>query len=395
MGAIDAWSAHDEGKGPMGIVFFCQSCGARFEVDPRMAGKKGRCKRCGQAMSIPRAEEIASMVAMPCLAGAAVGAGVSPGVGAGDGGSSIGAWLKGAEISKVALAPLTVNRMPLFKKKPDPLDDAEDSKPYVLAKPLVENRGRVRVQDNVVVRVWRRQLGGVQKLFRRINETAYLVSVPFLMILLLGAAVRNRPMALFGATVVVLLNLGRLISGIANLSVVPFRDGINLNKMKKPIRRVVEPVLTIGLVVLAFTFIPWLSSGKSAKGSVGDRIRSGAKALEKDIKSEVEKVTEKAKNLDLEKLGTQAQEKLERLGSPSESVPGNGIVIERWDRHTGGFQANPRAHQGCWQARPRDDQRGKETALNRPEPVPSRLERRSEPARAPYDYVPDPRRAAG
>ena len=23
----------------MGIVFFCQSCGARFEVDPRMAGK--------------------------------------------------------------------------------------------------------------------------------------------------------------------------------------------------------------------------------------------------------------------------------------------------------------------------------------------------------------------
>ena len=149
----------------MGIVFFCQSCGARFEVDPRMAGKKGRCKKCSQPMTIPRAEEIASMVAMPALAAAAVGVGAASDARAGNGGASIGAWLKRG-ISNVGLEPLTVNRMPLYKKKPDPLDDAEDSKPYVLAKPLVETRGRVRVQDNVVLRVWRRQLGGIQKVFR-------------------------------------------------------------------------------------------------------------------------------------------------------------------------------------------------------------------------------------
>jgi hypothetical protein len=299
----------------MGIVFFCQSCGARFEVDPRMAGKKGRCKKCSQAMTIPRAEEIASMVAMPALAAAAVGVGTPSAAGDGDGGSSIGSWLKGG-ISKVGLAPVTVDRMPLYKKKPDPLDDAEDSKPYVLAKPLVETRGRARVQDNVVLRLWRRELGGIQKIFRRINETAYLLSVPFLMILLLGAAVRNRPMALFGATVVVLLNLGRLVTGAVNLAIVPFRDGINLNKMMKPIRRVIEPVLTIALVVLAFTFIPWLSSGKSAQGSISSRIRAGTETLEKDIKSEVEQVADKAKGLDIQKLGAQAQEKLKGLGSP-------------------------------------------------------------------------------
>ncbi len=321
-----AWSGHDEGKGLMGIVFFCQSCGARFEVDPRMAGKKGRCKKCGQPMTIPRAEEIASMVAMPALAAAAVGARVASGTSAVDGGSSIGSWLKEGAISKVALAPLTVDRIPLFKKKPDPLDDAEDSKPYVLAKPLVENRGRARVHDNVVVRVWRRQLGGVQKVFRKINETAYLLSVPFLMILLFGAAVRNRPMALFGATVVVLLNIGRLVSGVANLAVVPFRDGIDLTKMKKPIRRVVEPVLTIGVVVLAFTFIPWLSSGKSAKGNIGDRIRTGAKALKKDITNEVEGLADRAKRIDIEKLGAQAQEKLKGFGSPSSDVPAKALT---------------------------------------------------------------------
>jgi hypothetical protein len=305
----------------MGIVFFCQSCGARFEVDPRMAGKKGRCTKCGQSMSIPRADEIASMVAMPALAAAAAGAGVASAAGAR--GSSSGSWLK-AGLSQLVLAPLTVDRMPIGQRKPSqppPLDAAQDSKPYALAQPVRAKGGRVRVQDNVIVRVWRRQLGGVQKLFRKINETAYLVSIPFLMILLLGAAVRNRPMALFGATVVVLLNIGRLVAGGANLAVVPFRDGINLGKMKKPIQRVIEPAVTIGLVILAFTVIPWLSGDPSGKGSLTDRIRSGAAALERDMKGEVDKVADKAKALDLEKFGAQVQEKLEGLGSPSGGGP--------------------------------------------------------------------------
>ena len=267
----------------MGIVFFCQSCGARFEVDPRMAGKKGRCKKCGQFMEIPLAEQIASMAAMPALAAAAVGGVGVPGPGAA--GSSIGAWLKEGAVSQVALAPLTVDRMPLFKKKPDPLDDAEDSKPYVLAKPLVENRGRAKVQDNVVLRVWRQQLGGIMKIFRTINQAAYLLSVPFIMILLLGTAVRNRPMAMFGATVVVLLNIGRLVSGAANLAIVPFRDGLDWKKMKKPLRRVAEPALTIGLVGLAFVFVPWLATGEPAKRGIGGVIGS----LEKRTQEELEK----------------------------------------------------------------------------------------------------------
>jgi hypothetical protein len=303
----------------MGIVFFCQSCGARFEVDPRMAGKKGRCKKCGQFMEIPLAEQIASMMAIPALAGAAVGGGASPG--AAD--PSIGSWLKDGALSQAALAPLTrtVDRLPRFKKKPDALDDAEDSKPYVLSRPLVEKRGGVKAHDNVLVRAWRKQLGGIMKIFRKINQAAYLVSIPFLMILLLGAAVKNRHMALFGATAVVLLNIGRLVSGGANLAVIPFRDGIDLNKMKKPIRRVVEPAITIGLVILAFTFIPWLSSGGSAKGNIADRIRSEAETLKGEMKGEVGKVLEKAQAVDIEKLGTQTQEKLKGLGSPSGGGP--------------------------------------------------------------------------
>src|SRR5262249_36015474 len=137
----------------MSIVFFCQSCGARFEVEPRMAGKKGRCKKCGQFMAIPRAEEIASMAAMPALAAAAVGGGVVAGAPAGGGGPSIASGLK-AGVSKLALAPITLDRMPISPRKPSPLDEAEDSKPYALAQPTRKDRGRVRVQDNIIVRVW-------------------------------------------------------------------------------------------------------------------------------------------------------------------------------------------------------------------------------------------------
>ena len=322
----------------MSIVFFCQSCGSRFEVAPRMAGKRGHCKKCGQQMTIPRAEEIASMSAMPALAMAGAGAGVAAGGGsaAAAGGASIGSWLQSG-LSNAGLAPITLDRMTVGRQRPprpSPLDDAEDSKPYVLAQPVREARGRATRQDNVALNLWRRQLGGIQRIFRKVHQAAYLISVPFLMILLLGAAIRSRQMALFGATMVVLLNIGRLVAGLANLAVVPLREGANVGKMKKPAWRVAEPALTIALVVLAFTFIPWLSGGLSTRGSVADRIRSGAQALKKDMKGEVERVVDvdqlgaqaeqklkelgdKAREVDVSKLGAQAQEKLKELGSSS------------------------------------------------------------------------------
>jgi hypothetical protein len=302
-----------------------------------MAGKKGHCKICGQIMSVPRAEEIASMAAMPALTTAAIAGGSVAAAPAGTPPAPIASWLQG-NLSKAALAPITVDRMPIWRKKPtkpSPLDDAEDSKPYALAQPVRERGGRVKAQGNVVAMVWRRQLGGLQKLFRKINEAAYLVSVPFLMVLLLGAVVRNRPMALLGATVVILLNIGRLISGAANLAIIPFRDGMNLSKMKKPIRRVVEPAVTIGLVVLAFTFIPWLSGAKSAKGSVSDRIRSGAAGLRQEMKGELEGVADQARALDVGKVGAQAQVKLEELTDRAKNFDARKVASQAQEKLQG------------------------------------------------------------
>ena len=145
-------------------------------------------------------------------------------------------------------------------------------------------------------------LGDVQKVFRWLNESAYFVSIPFLMVLLVGTAVKSRPLALLGATFVVLLNLGRLAAGAVALALVPLRDGLNTRKLRKPVRRVVEPILTIGLVVLGFTFIPWLAAGRSEGGNLAQRLRSGAESLESDIEGEVDLVVKKAGKIDVEKL---------------------------------------------------------------------------------------------
>jgi hypothetical protein len=270
--------AHDEGIGPMSIVFFCQSCGARFNIDPRMAGKQGRCKKCGKQMTVPKSDEVVSKAAKLEPVAVAVGAGVGTG--------SASSWVGEVDADRVALAPLTIDRMAAFKK-PSMFadDDLADSKPYVLAQPERRSGGRPVSQVSGLKIQWRRRLGHIEKLFRWINQSAYLVSVPFVVSLLLGTAIRSHALANWSAIAVVALNLTRLASGFFNLVVIPFRDGINLNRMKKPLRRVIEPVLTIGLVGLAFAFIPWLSYKDlaSTKGSLAGHFRAGLEKLERKV----------------------------------------------------------------------------------------------------------------
>ena len=314
----------------MNIVFFCQSCGARFEVSSASAGKKGRCKNCGQMMVIPEARELASMVALPALAmagaGSTSGSAAKVAVRDAGGGNSL-SWLAAAP-SDVDLAPLTVDSLPIGGRKrpikPKYDDDLGDSKPYELAEPLKAASSAYSGGKAAggVKMAWRKELGVVQRAFRWLNETAYLVSVPFLMLILFGAIVRSRPLALLGATAVVLLNVGRIVAGLANLLVVPFREGIlqgimflippltffylssRWNKLRKPTMRIIAPVLTIGLVLVAFTFIPSLrEDGKApSTADLKGQLKEGVKSLGGEMIGEVEK----ARSLDVESLGKEA-----------------------------------------------------------------------------------------
>ncbi len=318
----------------MSIVFFCHNCGARFEVASNLAGKTGRCNRCRERFSIPSASETAPPPATATAKTAAVAA-VSKMV-------SSPSWIAAVNASNVGLKPLTMDRIPasrIARPKPAVVDDFDDTDPYKLAEPVrAVSRGRAIKPVSGVKMLWRRELGGFGKLLRWINETAYLISVPFLMLILIGALLRNRPLALTGATVVVLLNISRLVVGVANLVVYAFKEGVAqgifflippftfvyLNKhwraLRKPTKRVIEPAITIGLVILAFTFMPSLSRGHRKAGSFGERVREEAKALEDDISQELSK----AKKLKVDSLGEKAQRGLRDLEKGAASAPGEG-----------------------------------------------------------------------
>ncbi len=195
----------------------------------------------------------------------------------------------------------------------------------------------------MVLAAWRHEVGVVQRIFRWLNESAYLVSIPFIIILLFGIAVKANAIAIFGAAFVVLLNIGRIVAGVANLAVIPLRDGFNVRKYKKPLRRVIEPVVTIAVVVLAFTFIPWLSKGKASTGSISQRIRATAEELERDIKGEVDKVSEKAKDLNIDKLGAQAKDKFDRVVEKAKNIDLNKLGTQAEESGPGSSSGDPKA----------------------------------------------------
>ncbi len=313
----------------MSIVFFCQACGARFEVDDRLAGRKGRCKHCGQIAPVPRAEHLSAVFSLKPLsspghpyqpeaqsrgfwrrAPAAPGHPYQPEAQAreftrrtadGAGAPAMPAWLE-QSMSKIGLAPITADQIPIGRKPgraSSPFDTAADSKPYSLVKP---DRREARAARGgrpagFIVQLWRGNLGTIQKLFRWLNQSAYVVSVPFIIIFLFGAAIKDRNIALFGARFVVLLNVWACCAGIGNLVIVPLRDGLNLKKLKKPFRRIVEPIVTTAIVLSAFSFVPWLKSGESRSGSIAERLRVGARDLEKEVQSQVGAVVDKAKEV--------------------------------------------------------------------------------------------------
>src|SRR5262245_24237084 len=94
-----------EGCGGMGITFFCQNCGVRFEVDSRLEGKRARCRNCGQRTKIPRAKELVSHSARPAASKAATGSSPAPS----------GSWIANLDTNKVALEPLSGDRFSIVR----------------------------------------------------------------------------------------------------------------------------------------------------------------------------------------------------------------------------------------------------------------------------------------
>jgi hypothetical protein len=239
-------------------------------------------------------------------------------------------WLD-AVTSQVGLAPISMDNMKVVRSKWAALDEPSVAGPYKMATApslpaLKAAKGKAA---GPLTRAYRQAVGWIQKTFRWLNESAYFVSVPFLMCLILGLAVGNHSLMVLGATAVVLLNLGRIVAGIANLAVIPFREspmqGVlflippitffylaqHWNKVRKPVKRIVGPILTIGLVALAFVAEPWLKGEGKSKGSIQDQAKAGVQSLKKEVRGQLGNIPD----LNVDTLEQKAAEALKSLRS--------------------------------------------------------------------------------
>jgi hypothetical protein len=266
-------------------------------------------------------------------------------------------WID-AVTSSAALAPISeagLRPAAISKRVADALreDDQPDKIAYsVQSLPAAPAVGPQSKAAGPVARMYRGNIGLIQKILRWINDFSYLVSIPFIGLILMGAVTKNRSLAILGATAVVLLNLGRLVTGMMNLLAIPFKEsptqGVfflippftffyiaqRWNKLKKPLKRVIEPLVTLLLVFLAFAFLPSLRRSGDASASIPEQLKAEAKALKGELADEVSRVKQAAEktatnlpvgggNLDLQKLTDQAKEQLQRLKGNETDEPGN------------------------------------------------------------------------
>ncbi len=312
---------------------------------------------------------------------------------------------KDAVQSQVGLKPITIERMPALVRRTQAEEDEEDSSPYRLSRPIpaAEKRKRGSRGPGIVKSSYRGLFSKSAGIFRWINEVAYGISILFIMLTCVGfamqvydsaesapaeppqpskptrglgqiqtqlaqadlpaqaqqqeaapepevpqpkskrqpAPVKQNKCTVIGITGIVVLNLVRLIAGLANLIVIPFRKspltGVlflippltffhiwrHWDKLRKPVGRVIGPAFALTIVVLAYAFVPGLSRASRTGGSLQHRLEASVNVLHSDVTRQVNRTSGDVKRLSKE-VERKLPGQLERAKAAAQSV-GNRV----------------------------------------------------------------------
>jgi hypothetical protein len=323
----------------MFLLFTCEHCGARIKVDGRSQGKRGRCSQCGQVMIIPHMEAHAP----PKLAHAPEtardsdapfrlsppderphGSHVPPVLvepqhldqhADAEGLSGFELIAGDANPEEATLASPEVRRglreLDEFQKDPHPYKLVDS-----LEKSFLTRWARDSGPAGWVVVKWRQGVGLILKMLRWIDDWAYLISVPFIILVIFAIAVQNPRWVHLGAVVVVLANYGRFWTDLLAIFVRPFKEGpihglaflfppygiyylwTRRDKFKPTLRRLVTSCIPIVLVVLAYAYLPFVNpAARDAKG-LPEKILSGERELIHEIRDDLKEVEEKIPSLE-------------------------------------------------------------------------------------------------
>jgi hypothetical protein len=338
------------------MLFTCEQCGKRIKVDARMQGRKGRCSNCGREMRIPRADET-HPPPLPTAKPAHV---------AGPGPVAEPAHAERPTHAVAADAPFRLSppeqrpevattyfHQPPVLTEPEhlhrhigeeapsefelladgggPEDQAlaspevqrglreleefkEDPRPYQLAEEL-DSRffrwARGSGPAGWIYTQWRKGVSLILRVLRFIDDWAYLISVPFLILMVFGIATAQRGLIHTGAVVVVLANFGRFWTDLLALFVRPFKEGPvhgvlfffppytvyfvgkHWDKFKPTFRRLVTSCIPIVLVLLAYAFIPSIDPDIQSARTVPEKLRRAEREIVKEAREGLHEAGEK------------------------------------------------------------------------------------------------------
>lgn len=305
------------------LHFDCEKCGKTFHVDDRFAGRKGRCRSCGHVARIAE-----SVHAPPEVSAAPFR--LSP--------AEERPWI-GPKPASHHDAPQAEPEHAHPQHERHPHHDFElvdDDDAPVLAQPaavrglreiedfqknprgygLADGRAGLRswfARDSsrpagwLYVK-WRAIVSMILNTLRFIDDWAYLISVPFLILMLFAIVISNRGLAQFGAVVVVIANYGRFWADLLALYVRPFKDGViqgvaflfppyslyymfvHWERVRSTSRRIATSCIPIVLVLLAYAFVPAVNPEAAKLPDVPSKLKSAERELIKDVDTDLEEV---------------------------------------------------------------------------------------------------------
>jgi predicted Zn finger-like uncharacterized protein len=315
------------------LIFTCENCGKRFQVDESAQGKRGRCKNCGHVMRIPQTHGVHAKHAH--VAGEAKAHvseepfRLSPPEPPPEAHHEVAAAhrhpatpLHRVEhdtefeliVDKAELARAIDASPEELQKNREIEDFKKDRRGYQVVgdrggRFSLFGRGGDRPASWLYVQ-WRAGVTGILKILRFIDSWAYIISVPVLVMVLFAIVTSSRGLVHAGAVVVVLVNYGRFWTDLIAFFVRPFKEGpfqglaflfppytvyylfAHWDRMKPILRRMLTSCIPIALVILAYAFLPSINPEVQDVADVGTRLKIGTEVLEKDIHGGLKQIEE-------------------------------------------------------------------------------------------------------
>jgi len=344
------------------LYFHCENCGKEHHAEDDLGGRKGRCQDCGHVMRIPSVREgrhenpSARMMVHDAPPGGAAGAEPSrqalhrehqrPSHGTELARHSQFRLLDDHEEEEELLAPAVaawLRQMTEFQHRPQGYGVASSSPGQGLLDWFRQDSSRPASWIHVR---WRGLVNQILKVLRFINDWAYLIAVPFFILMLFALAIGNANLVHLGAITVLLLNLGRFWADLLAFFVRPFKESLiqgvaflfppytlyycyaHWDRMRPIVRRIGTSCIPILLVVVLYAFLPSVNPDVAGRKDLKSRLDSAHAELVKEEKHFVEDV-----NREIEELAGGA--------AVSESSSGKAAEKEK----TGSRSSEPAAHE--------------------------------------------------